>query len=690
MKFLNASNVRSFSLNILQMNGLELLEAARRVGDPDQGLQLMSVANREAGQQAHRELSRHVHNFAASAKTLVDHTRVFLEAEYATTPIFKAIGQKIKDSFVGNPVVAFVHDLRNYMVHKGLPKSHMFLEVKQKSPEDPEQVMTTGIRFITDSLAEWSSWTAPAKRYLEQSGEHIQIQKFAEEYLEAINRFHEWLEQTLHSHHAGELEELNSLQALARAQAAESEKRQEPEKMSDAPIPDASQPEPYTLRSDDAMVVDELSNAWAYRIRRIVLPQDKPEASFPYQRPVKTTLNLDEAIDTPTFTTEDVDGQMVRIFIRKDRDLFGLSLEDWSAVELVQNKLFEVPWVRNRVSQSFIEETLAKWARDRHADPGAPAFSERFIEKCRSAVEVHHVWFPIAHMEIQAPLKFGEIGIFPFDEKAVQEMESSVNTKRPEDAKLLFDEIREKFLGYAAIKLQVEAEPAMATERASVLARDAVNLLRFFAPFAASAAAICPMALSGFDLVPTSHILTSSEGKFSYAASINKNVTFWRLSSEAMLQLKENGLLQAGSLLDPTHLSEFSMAIRSSLITFSSGCTQVDRIERLGITLRALEGVLLRHEVEPVEASISDRLALLVASEEVSYAHIATLVRKAYHLATMRWTRNPSPREMEVAGELVFYAHRALRIGLANAAKFRTRAEFIAVLDGRREVVQAT
>ena len=158
----------------------------------------MFEANREAGQQAHRELNRHIHNFVASAKSLVDHTRVFLNASYAKSAVFETIQLKIKSTFSESPVTAFVHDLRNYMVHKGLPNSHMFFDWRQDPSAGAGPQVTSGIRFDTKSLAGWSSWTAPAKRYMEQCGEHIDIHRFTDEYVVAVTRFHAWLEHTQH------------------------------------------------------------------------------------------------------------------------------------------------------------------------------------------------------------------------------------------------------------------------------------------------------------------------------------------------------------------------------------------------------------------------------------------------------------------------------------------------------------
>ena len=121
MAHINRTFARTFSLNIFRRNAQELLAATHNVRDSDYGLQLMAVDNREASQQAHREINRFVHNFAASAMTLVEHTRNFMREHYEGTAIKIAYDDRIIATFASEPVVQFVQNLRNYFVHKGLP-----------------------------------------------------------------------------------------------------------------------------------------------------------------------------------------------------------------------------------------------------------------------------------------------------------------------------------------------------------------------------------------------------------------------------------------------------------------------------------------------------------------------------------------------------------------------------------------
>jgi hypothetical protein len=212
MEHINRSHQRAFSLNIIRMNAQELIEITRRVNDPDEGLRLMYVQNREASQQIHREVARRVHNFVAASLTLVEHTRNFMREHYSNTPVFERYQARIDAEFAPDPLGRFVQDLRNFMLHKGLPNSEMFLHFESNPDMPGAATMETGIRIKAAPLLEWDNWTAPARRFIENSSEFVDIRSIAEIYTDKIEAFHEWLRGELDQFHLADMEELRALQ----------------------------------------------------------------------------------------------------------------------------------------------------------------------------------------------------------------------------------------------------------------------------------------------------------------------------------------------------------------------------------------------------------------------------------------------------------------------------------------------
>lgn len=689
IKYLNQLHARSFSLNIFKMNALELTEATRKVRDPDQGLALMSQDNKEAGQQAHRELSRHIHNFVASAKTLVDHTRVFVEEHYADTPVISSCKAQITSTFSNDPVSKFVHDLRNYMLHKGLPNSHMFMSFEQ-DPKNPERgaELTTGIRLDTASLLEWSGWTAPAKQYLDRAGKHIDIHQFVEEYLVRVNRFHNWLEALLREHHVADLAHLAQLQEIYATETASAPNISKPQAPNSTIMNVESQTPldaPLTFSAQDATVINKMSDALLLKVREIIVPASSPE-KFPTQRPISATLTDADMIETPIFFGHDVSGEHVIIFIRTDGQLFGLSESDFADIENISDKIHTIRWAMDKLSRKFIEDEFLVWARRNFLIQNRSSFSDAIIAKSLGKIAELEVWAPIAHLEVESPLEFGSVRIVPITSDKIDSIELMVEAKAPpgqqEDVRELFANMRRELQGFAAVVVTLDAEPILAEERGLMIAQDAVSLLRFFSPAASASSVLCPTALLGAEIVPHSKLLVLTDSSFSMTDRIaSSRIAFWRLSQRDIERLEEMGFRQAGDLVSPVGLSNFAASVRSSIITYGKGTTLPDLIDRLTHALSAMEGVFLRHAMEPIESNIADRISFILSKQESERAEIAQNVRQAYRLRGQYRTLPLSPREQEILASFVANAHAVLRTALQNVDSFQTKAEFIEAVD---------
>ena len=85
----------------------------------------MSQEHKEAGTQVYKEVNRLFHNFLSSAKTLIEHTRIFMDTHFKNTSVNKEYTHKIKMEFSQDDLSRFIQDLRNYMLHQGLPHNQM-------------------------------------------------------------------------------------------------------------------------------------------------------------------------------------------------------------------------------------------------------------------------------------------------------------------------------------------------------------------------------------------------------------------------------------------------------------------------------------------------------------------------------------------------------------------------------------
>ncbi|WP_345150606.1 hypothetical protein, partial [Gluconacetobacter asukensis] len=498
-RYLNLAYQRSFSLNVFQMNAVELIEAAQRVKDPDQGMALMMEKNREAGVQAHRELNRHVHNFVSSALTLVEHTRIFMRKHYAGTELLAAYEKQVTATFVQSPIAQFVQGLRNYMLHRGLPNSSMFMKfMANPGATDGSGAMETGVHYDTASLLDWKEWKPVARAYLEQAGEHLDLHEFAQEYMTLVNQFHGWLDATLVAHHQSDLQELGQFQAQLQAISP----TKQPAYAVPVETPDSAV-EPFEFTSQQTTKLSQIASDLLSKIREVNFQQTPQE--FPTERPT-TPITDRDLIGPITFWGQEASGEAAFMFIHHEGKSYGLSANDYSSLDGLIDAVMKSAWARASLSREFVEKAFIDWSRKRFEADG-PAFAVALSSSAQKEVTAVDVWAPIANMEVEVGFDFGPVRIEPITAAVMKHLRTSAPSPRleqEEEVTELFQKLRQEIQGYAAAVISMEAEPTLAQERGLRLAQDAVGLLRFFSPAASRSLLFSSVALIGAEYIPTS------------------------------------------------------------------------------------------------------------------------------------------------------------------------------------------
>ncbi|VWB28479.1 hypothetical protein BAR24066_01196 [Burkholderia arboris] len=674
--YLDRAYQRSFSLNVFQMNAVELIAAAQRVKDPDQGMALMMEKNHEAGLQAHRELNRHVHNFVSSSLTLVEHTRVFMRKHYADTELFEIYERQVIATFAKSPIAQFVQGLRNYMLHRGLPNSSMFMKFSTSAgATDGSGRMETGVQYDTASLLDWKDWKSVARTYLEQAGRHLDVHEFAQEYLTLVNQFHGWLDATLATHHRSDLEELRQLHVRHQTIS--------PTREPIAPTvpPDSPPVEPFGLTSIQTADLDRISLDLLGRIRELHLKQAPP--GFPSERPA-TQITDRELIGPVTFWGQEVNGNAALMFLLYEGKSHGLAADDYHVLDSLTDAVMSVAWARNGLSRKFVEATFLDWARQQF--PAAQlSFPEALCNAARESVTDVEVWAPIANMEVEQGFDFGPVRIESITAAVMENLRSRAPSPRPEqeqEVNQFFEKLKSEIQGYAVAIVSIEGEPAFAVERARRIAQDAVGLLTFFSPAAARSYLFGPVALAGAEYIPSSKLIALYEGGFHHSESVlPKHVGHWRLSIQQIAELNSNLLEAAALLVVSEGLSEFALAVRASILIYSKGITLVAPLDRLRNCLSALEGVLLRHDMEPRAHSIANRMSFVLAQAGADGEAVKKIVQQIYWLQDQPSRTEQGHRESELITTFTSYAYHVLHVALGNVQTFSSKVQFVIEID---------
>jgi hypothetical protein len=195
---------------IFSANREQLLTAIRAFEHPTNMSTLWSVENRPALRHFHKEIARLLHNYLASAATLIDHTRIFVRDLYQGQPFYEEYQEKRDDTFKTSQLAGFIMGLRNWMLHKGLAPTVARLSGTTTSP-------LSTIVLSHEELKTWGKWDTRAKAYLATLNSDPELHTVVLSYGSLVESFYEWLENRVQDIHASAFQELDDLQNQLRA-----------------------------------------------------------------------------------------------------------------------------------------------------------------------------------------------------------------------------------------------------------------------------------------------------------------------------------------------------------------------------------------------------------------------------------------------------------------------------------------
>lgn len=200
------------SYHVFAGNYHNLATTLDRFGRIENSMELWAESNRNELDRFMDEVIRLLHNFLAGAKTLVDHTRVFKNEMYKGKNFERVYQEKLQRDLSNSPIVSFVQDLRNYVLHKQLPITSAEFSFKGGEGGTIKDYDST-IKLNVDKLREWDGWKRNSQVYLDALDDKAKIKDVAEQYEAAIRSFYHWFGDQQEKLHLTEFEELSRLEA---------------------------------------------------------------------------------------------------------------------------------------------------------------------------------------------------------------------------------------------------------------------------------------------------------------------------------------------------------------------------------------------------------------------------------------------------------------------------------------------
>lgn len=214
-KKLSKVRFSQLSFFVFQKNYEELSKLFVFFCSSPEGFKLTDVSERHRLDFFQNELIRAVHNFVASAKSLVDHTRVFYNRNYKEDGSFPDYQSEVAKAFVDDELVSFVQDFRNYCLHYELPDLVTGIEmIKGKGTWQ-------FIRLGPDGLTSGSfNWSKGARNFIEQFSEPFDLSLVFETYFQKVIKFYQWFYTRLGEIHKDDGDKVSEAQELARREMA--------------------------------------------------------------------------------------------------------------------------------------------------------------------------------------------------------------------------------------------------------------------------------------------------------------------------------------------------------------------------------------------------------------------------------------------------------------------------------------
>jgi hypothetical protein len=164
------------------------LKKALEVFNSDVGLKLWDIRNRDKMDLFQMEIIRMFHNYLASVKSLVDHTRNIVKEIHGNNEYSKEYHEKIEELFVNSKLSRFLQEFRNFILHNGIP----IIGAQMTPNVSMDSKITSSIILDLSSLRSWSGWKAKSKEYLCEAKGDINMYEIIVAYESIITDFYNW------------------------------------------------------------------------------------------------------------------------------------------------------------------------------------------------------------------------------------------------------------------------------------------------------------------------------------------------------------------------------------------------------------------------------------------------------------------------------------------------------------------
>ncbi|MFN7852360.1 MAG: hypothetical protein HEP80_10025 [Dolichospermum sp. UKL201] len=188
---------------------LLVLQASFRLfdGNYHELIQYLDYAHKQSENQEALidETSRLLHNFLASAGSLVEHTRVIIRKLYSNHEFKDVYQKKLQEDLGNNHERNLIQNLRNYTLHEKLP----ILDLQNSFSDNLLFSIQIDVKTLKESEY-WKPWE-DSEDYLNKLEDSTKLEDLVKKYYELIINFYTWLTEKQHNIHKADIEKLQKM-----------------------------------------------------------------------------------------------------------------------------------------------------------------------------------------------------------------------------------------------------------------------------------------------------------------------------------------------------------------------------------------------------------------------------------------------------------------------------------------------
>ena len=179
-------------------NYSDLRQIVDAMQDPGISLPILDLNNRDRHDAYLSKCERLLHNTLSAAMSRVDQQRRLFQED--REPILANLTFEYKNrvaaEFASNGLAKFVQDLRNLLVHRGLPLTFSRIDFSEAT-----NLWKVTLYLDITNLRQWSRWASPARRWLESRADDIDVIATLQEYKDHVVRFDDWIQSRIANEH---------------------------------------------------------------------------------------------------------------------------------------------------------------------------------------------------------------------------------------------------------------------------------------------------------------------------------------------------------------------------------------------------------------------------------------------------------------------------------------------------------